>query len=59
LVQEDLFELAARFDWKLAGDRPVRLTPGGVLVPAGVADEEARVAREVYLASQGRAAPVA
>jgi mannose-6-phosphate isomerase-like protein (cupin superfamily) len=59
LVQDDLFKLAAQFDWKLAGDKPLRLTPNGVLVPAGVADDEAQAAREAYLKSQGQAAPVA
>ncbi len=59
LVQDDLFELAARFDWKLAGDEALRLTPNGVLVPAGRADEEAQAARAAYLASQEQAVPVA
>lgn len=59
LVQDDLFELAARFDWKMAGTSPRRLTPLGVLVPAGRADAEAEAARAAYLASQGQAAPVA
>ncbi|KRV49557.1 hypothetical protein AQ490_19725 [Wenjunlia vitaminophila] len=41
LTQDDLFELASRFDWKLAGTAPMRLTPTGVLVEAARADEEA------------------
>jgi mannose-6-phosphate isomerase-like protein (cupin superfamily) len=39
--QDDLFELAKKFDWALAGTRAMRLTPTGVLVEAGRADEEA------------------
>jgi mannose-6-phosphate isomerase-like protein (cupin superfamily) len=41
LTQDDLFRLAKGFDWALAGDAPMRMTPLGVLVPAGQADEEA------------------
>ncbi|MFD9797172.1 cupin domain-containing protein [Streptomyces sp. NPDC059070] len=41
LEQYDLFKLAARFDWQMAGPEPRRLTPDGILVPAARADEEA------------------
>lgn len=58
LVQDDLFELAARFDWKMAGSSPRRLTPGGLLVPAGEADAEAQAAREKFLASEKAGATV-
>lgn len=38
---DDLFELARRYDWKLAGPEPRRLLPTGTLVHADCADEEA------------------
>jgi mannose-6-phosphate isomerase-like protein (cupin superfamily) len=41
LTQADLFELAQRFDWQLAGSEPFRLTPFGKLVAAARADAEA------------------
>jgi mannose-6-phosphate isomerase-like protein (cupin superfamily) len=44
LEQVDLFELAQRFDWALAGAQPLRLTPNGVLVQASRADDEAAAA---------------
>ena len=50
LTQADLFELAKGFDWKLAGDAPLRLTPFGELVPAGRADAEAERAAAEALA---------
>jgi mannose-6-phosphate isomerase-like protein (cupin superfamily) len=53
LSPDDLFELAQRFDWQLAGSEALRLTPAGVLVEAACADdvatqeaEEARSARQ-------------
>jgi mannose-6-phosphate isomerase-like protein (cupin superfamily) len=52
LTQEDLFKIAARFDWRPAGEHPLRLTPDGRLVPAAKADEEATALREAWLKSQ-------
>lgn len=53
-TQADLFELAKGFDWALAGTAPLRMTPRGVLVPAGQADEEAaRAVAEVRAAAAG------
>ncbi|MFJ9721208.1 cupin domain-containing protein [Streptomyces sp. NPDC101209] len=54
LTQEDLFKIAARFDWRPAGDKPVRLTPDGRLVPAAQADDEAARLREEWLKANGR-----
>ncbi|MEU6731704.1 cupin domain-containing protein [Streptomyces physcomitrii] len=56
LEQKDLFELAARFDWRLAGPpEPHRLTPTGVLVPAGKADAEAEATKALATAEYERA----
>jgi hypothetical protein len=58
LTQEDLFKIAARFDWRPAGDKPVRLTPDGRLVPASQADDEAAALREAWLKEHGQEAEV-
>jgi mannose-6-phosphate isomerase-like protein (cupin superfamily) len=41
LTPADLFDLAQRFDWELAGPEPLRLLPTGTLVEASRADAEA------------------
>ncbi|WHM40566.1 cupin domain-containing protein [Streptomyces sp. BPTC-684] len=58
LTQEDLFKIAARFDWRPAGDTPMRLTPDGRLVPASQADDEASRLRAEWLAAQGEKAEI-
>ncbi|WP_371654726.1 MULTISPECIES: cupin domain-containing protein [unclassified Streptomyces] len=52
LIQSDLFELAAKFDWRMAGTEPLRLTPEGVLVPAGQADADAQRLLAEYTTQQ-------
>ncbi|MCT2588414.1 cupin domain-containing protein [Streptomyces sp. N2-109] len=59
LTQEDLFQLAKGFDWELAGEAPLRMTPLGVLVPAGQADKAAEhaVAQEEAAAAASGTVP--
>lgn len=48
---EDLFDLANRYDWKLAGAQALRLLPTGTLIDASVADAAAAEALRAASAS--------
>jgi len=49
---EDLFDLASRYDWKLAGTQALRLLPTGVLIDAAAADDAAAEALKTANASR-------
>ncbi|HUY52421.1 MAG TPA: cupin domain-containing protein [Streptosporangiaceae bacterium] len=48
---DDLFQLARRYDWKLAGTEVRRLLPTGTLIDASLADAVAAEARQAVAAS--------